>query len=81
MGYYSKKNIDITKINQMTLKEFKYEIGNKKEWYVAIHKTLKFYMVTRYPESPWITDVIKKEPMTLSEARRFRTILNKLTGK
>lgn len=64
----------------MTFKGFEQEMGTKKEWYVTTHRNMGFYMITRYPESFWVHKPIRKEPMTLYKARKFRNILNKLKG-
>jgi len=72
----------------MTFKEFKQEVGNKKEWYVCEYAHYNNpnnyggankYWVTRCPELGIYKDKIYKKPKTLQDAHDFRNILNKLT--
>ena len=74
----------------MTFKEFEQEEGTKKEWYVCEYTYYKHakelynqtakYLVTRYPNLPIYKGKVYEIPKTLQEARKFRTILNKLKG-
>ena len=77
----------------MTFKEYNMEIDPiKEEWYVCeylhyntqidsgYYGKLDKYWVTRNPDMDIYKDKISQKPQTITEARKFRTILNKLTG-